>query len=59
MRYSTQSLAAEFPRFERLDSRREAHVTPWGALQSFTYCLFRNAGLQHRSGRDASVVVRS
>ena len=41
-RYSAGTLHAEFGNdFHLVDSRREAHSTPWGAPQIFTYCLCR------------------
>jgi SAM-dependent methyltransferase len=41
-RYSPTTLQSEFgPDFRLLESRREEHVTPWGALQAFTYCVCR------------------
>src|SRR5687768_13101778 len=39
-RYSATELHNEFgPEFQLLESRREEHRTPSGALQAFTYCL--------------------
>ncbi len=39
MRYSATQLLAEFePGFSLLHSEKEAHYTPGGAVQSFTYC---------------------
>ena len=44
VRYSAEQLAAELrPAFQLVDSVREEHVTPAGALQAFVYCLFRRA----------------
>ena len=41
-RYDASDLAAELqPGFELLESWREVHVTPWGAEQPFTWCVFR------------------
>lgn len=41
VRYGADSLDAEFgPGFRLLDSLREDHWTPRGALQPFVYCLF-------------------
>jgi ubiquinone/menaquinone biosynthesis C-methylase UbiE len=41
-RYSPDALHAEFgPGFQLVESRREQHLTPWGAPQAFTYCLWR------------------
>lgn len=41
-RYSPETLHGEFgDDFDLIESRREAHTTPWGAPQSFTYCLCR------------------
>jgi SAM-dependent methyltransferase len=41
-RYSAAELQAEFgPAFRTIESRREEHRTPWGAVQAFTYCLCR------------------
>ncbi|MBI3567821.1 MAG: class I SAM-dependent methyltransferase [Gemmatimonadetes bacterium] len=43
-RYSPESLHAEFGEaFRLVESEREQHRTPWGAPQSFTYCLCRLA----------------
>ena len=43
-RYSAETLAAELgPAFRLVDQAREAHVTPWGATQSFTWAAFRRA----------------
>ncbi len=40
MRYSASELHTEFGAdFRLLESRREAHVTPWGAVQAFTLCV--------------------
>jgi trans-aconitate methyltransferase len=44
MRHDEHSLAAELgPDFRLAESRRETHVTPWGAQQAFVYCRFRAA----------------
>jgi hypothetical protein len=41
-RYSADALHGEFGAdFRLLESRREEHITPSGARQSFTYCLCR------------------
>lgn len=41
-RYSPESLAVALgPQFELIDARSETHHTPWGAVQSFTWTLFR------------------
>lgn len=41
-RYSPDALHAEFGAvFEPIASQREEHVTPSGAIQSFTYCVFQ------------------
>ena len=41
VRYSADELHREFGNdFRLLESGREAHTTPWGANQSFTYCVF-------------------
>jgi len=41
-RYDAAALAAEFaPYFSPLDSAREAHITPWGSTQPFTYVVLR------------------
>ena len=40
-RYDPDRLAAEFPGFELLTSRREEHHTPAGGLQPFTWTLLR------------------
>jgi SAM-dependent methyltransferase len=45
MRYSPEAMHAEFGNdFRLLESRREAHRTPWGTTQSFVYCLCRVVG---------------
>jgi ubiquinone/menaquinone biosynthesis C-methylase UbiE len=42
MRYTPDALHDEFGgAFRLLRSEREEHRTPWGAVQSFTYCLCR------------------
>ncbi len=42
VRYSPESMHAQFGGgFRLLDSRREEHRTPSGAIQSFVYCLCR------------------
>ncbi len=41
-RYSAASLAAELgPQFTPLTAKSETHITPWGASQSFQFCLFK------------------
>jgi len=41
-RYSPEELHAAFGRdFQLIDTRREEHRTPSGAIQAFTYCLCR------------------
>lgn len=40
-RYSRNSLAAQFPGFEVLQSRDENHQTPSGATQKFVYLLMK------------------
>jgi 2-polyprenyl-3-methyl-5-hydroxy-6-metoxy-1,4-benzoquinol methylase len=54
-RYSADALHGEFgPDFRLLESRREQHITPSGARQSFTYCLCRYEPLASaRHGRAA------
>ena len=48
VRYSPESLAMELgPDFLLVDSTREAHVTPGGALQPFTFAVFRRM-MDHR-----------
>jgi ubiquinone/menaquinone biosynthesis C-methylase UbiE len=43
MRYSAAELHAEFgERFTLVRHEKEAHRTPFGSLQRFTYCHFRN-----------------
>lgn len=43
-RYDAASLAREFGRhLHLLDAWRQDHVTPWGAKQSFNWCVFRRA----------------
>ena len=42
VRYSPDSLRAEFgDDFRLVASEQRTHLTPWGAPQSFTYCLCR------------------
>lgn len=42
VRYDPNELHAEFGSdFRLLESEREEHVTPWGAVQPFTYCMCR------------------
>jgi SAM-dependent methyltransferase len=44
MRYSADALHDEFGQeFELLESRREQHLTPSGAVQAFSYCACRYA----------------
>ncbi len=44
VRYSPEALHHEFgDDFVVLESHREAHRTPWDAVQQFTYCLCRYA----------------
>ena len=44
VRYSADDLAAEMgASFQLLASEREEHRTPSGAVQPFTYCLFRQS----------------
>jgi len=43
-RYDPGHLAAEFPGYELLSSRREEHHTPAGLLQPFTWALLRRVG---------------
>ena len=44
-RYDEASLASEIgDDFALLDGWREDHVTPWGSVQSFNWCVFRRAG---------------
>ena len=41
-RYAPELLQQEFgPDFALIESRRDEHVTPWGARQAFTYCVCR------------------
>lgn len=41
-RYAPLALHEEFGSdFALIESRREEHVTPWGARQAFTYCVCR------------------
>lgn len=48
-RYSPGALHGEFgPDFQLIESRREEHVTPSGAVQAFTYCACRYAPRGHR-----------
>jgi 2-polyprenyl-3-methyl-5-hydroxy-6-metoxy-1,4-benzoquinol methylase len=39
VRYDAEGLHGEFgPLFQKVDSTREAHTTPWGSEQEFIYC---------------------
>ncbi len=41
-RYDAATLAAELgAEFELIQSERQMHATPWGAQQSFQFCLFK------------------
>jgi hypothetical protein len=41
-RYSPQELATTLgPEFVLLESKSESHMTPTGAIQAFTCCIFR------------------
>jgi hypothetical protein len=41
-RYDAETMAAELGEgFVRIESWRQAHVTPWGATQNFQWCAFR------------------
>lgn len=40
-RYSREALAAQFPGFEAVETRREEHRTPWASVQPFTWLLMR------------------
>jgi SAM-dependent methyltransferase len=52
-RYSADALHAEFGAdFRLLSSDRQTHITPWGAVQPFTYCLCRYE--PHASTRHAA-----
>lgn len=43
-RYAPQALAdALGPAFTLLTNERDEHLTPWGAPQAFSYCVFRYA----------------
>ncbi len=49
-RYSAEALHGEFgAEFALLQTERETHLTPWGAEQSFTYCLCRLTVDEHAS----------
>jgi len=41
VRYSSETLVSQFPAFEGIDTRHEAHRTPTGVIQSFVYCLLK------------------
>jgi hypothetical protein len=41
--YSPTALAGEFPGFEVIETAREEHHTPWGAVQPFTWLLLRRS----------------
>lgn len=40
-RYSAADLAREFNEFTMLHSEKYDHVTPWGAMQSFVFAVFK------------------
>ncbi|MBX9459468.1 MAG: class I SAM-dependent methyltransferase [Rhizobium sp.] len=43
-RHSAETLAAILgPGFERLDTRRHEHATPWGSIQKFQFSTFRRS----------------
>lgn len=43
-RYDGEALAEALgPAFRRIETRSHRHVTPWGAVQSFQFSLFRKA----------------
>lgn len=42
IRYNREQLQCQFgASFQLLSSEQESHHTPWGAVQQFTYCVFR------------------
>ncbi|NUP53265.1 MAG: class I SAM-dependent methyltransferase [Catenulispora sp.] len=41
-RHDADALAAEFPGWQVVATRREEHRTPWGAVQPFTWLLLRH-----------------
>jgi SAM-dependent methyltransferase len=43
VRYTHTELAAQFPRFELVDTAGEEHLTPWGTSQQFTAVLLRRS----------------
>jgi hypothetical protein len=43
-RYGAEDLAAQFPAFALLESRRDEHRTPAGKLQPFTCVLLQKHG---------------
>lgn len=47
-RYSPEELHAQFgSAFRLLRSEHESHVTPWGAIQKFVYCVCSVEGPEH------------
>lgn len=47
-RYSPNELHAQFgSSFRLLRSEHESHVTPWGAIQKFVYCVCSVEGREH------------
>jgi len=42
-RWSPDDLAREFPGFEMIETGREEHSTPWGAVQPFGWTRFKRA----------------
>ena len=49
VRYSSAELHGQFgPDFRLVKCQREEHITPWGALQAFTYCLCRHEPRTHQ-----------
>lgn len=44
-RYDAAALAAQMgDMFQLAEDWREVHVTPWGATQAFTWCVFHRVG---------------
>ncbi|HEU4665705.1 MAG TPA: class I SAM-dependent methyltransferase [Dokdonella sp.] len=51
-RYDAASLAVQFaPAFALIESERDLHRTPTGAVQAFTYALLRRGGAEDREIR--------
>jgi len=48
-RYNAEALAAQFPEWEVVDTRREEHRTPWDEVQPFTWLLLQKVSRETSS----------